>query len=541
MPNTDTFDIQTEEIVITSDVFNGKIKDIEGVLNKLSEMIDVKQYKEELEEIISESDRDPEVKALSRYDRNDIRRDRFFQDGIYGKYARRLDRLNEILSAYNPFYDLYSLYNTINRDINHDLENTNSDNVDNVIKNTKTLFDILIEIGDSQDKEKKEIIKKGYETLYRAILYERVFAIDTIYKYVMNKIAKGFVRENLGRLLFNDIKTYLKEDELHRLNVNTLNEDLNYDYLNDEIITLISSKKMGMQNPQYIEKRNDEINQYVAQRDIINSKVQIQNKRIKNSMISSFVAFSLLASIGISSLSFILFPVAGFKLGKKRGYEKSQKITEYGIITRTINPNTSKVIDGPSIIYEEQTTSYTATIYVYSPWKKSPSNTGYISTVTAYEYVATDNSNEGFEGALNSLESGTFKTKYSFLKSKDKLDADDSTTEATIQITETFWSPELKRPSNKYTTSFAIGGAFIGVFIDAIILWFCNRKKKNIRQFIESLKQKIKDNNMTVLEANQLLDNLSNDELKLKSNKKGLYSKYGKNTVKKLVRDRKHN
>lgn len=515
---TDEVELNFDEHFVTRDVFDGKIKNIRGILEKLDKIFDVSKFEHELEQILIDVQGDSDkYNKMPFKDMQPI-----YEHGVYKKYSDRVDLLNKKLSSYNEFYDLYALYTSINNDIS----NVNCENIGIIIRDTKTLINILNSVNTFDDPKKIEIVNECYNTIYSVMIYERVFDRNDIFLNITSLNSSAY-RENLGRILYNDITKYLTKEELIKLNVSTIDKDLDFDYITDDVISLISLKKVGEKNNEYGMRKESEINAFVEDyKSIINEK-HYQTKRINQSRINNLKVYPLLSSFGLSAVPLVLIPIVMFNSGKKLGFSESQKITEYGIVTRTVNPNNGKIIDGPTVSYEEETTGYSATILVFSPWKKSPSGVGYISTVTAYEYIAPDNIDDDFHATSDVLNGDNIRVKYVYNKSKDVLDEDDSMTEASIQITETYYDNSLDRPSNKYTVLFTILGTLLGVTIDLSIVFIAAHNIDKIRLIIDKLKSDINNNKLTINDAKNEIKKLVDKSMELQNKKRELNSKYG--------------
>lgn len=68
--------------------------------------------------------------------------------------------------------------------------------------------------------------------------------------------------------------------------------------------------------------------------------------------------------------SIVLVPIITISAGGLIGKAKSDKITEYKTITRTVDLNTGNVIGDISYEYDDKVTTYAATVLVCDPWRK---------------------------------------------------------------------------------------------------------------------------------------------------------------------------
>lgn len=506
------------EPFVTRDVFDGKVQNIRGILEKLKGMFDISEFESELEQILADVNKDNDkTNKMPFKDMQPI-----YEHGVYKKYLDRINDLNKRLSSYTEFFDMHSLCTSIDYSTTH----VNCENIGEIIRNTKTLIDIINSVNTFDDPRKIEIVKKSYNTIYSVMLYERIFERNDVFSYITSLDGTAN-RENIGRLLYKDITECLSKEELINLNIKNIDKDLDFDYLTDDVILTISRKKVGEKNSEYIMKRDNAVNSFVDEYNSIIISKNEQRGHINNARISNLKIYPLFGSLTLTAVPLILIPIGTFSGGKSLGLSESHKITEYGIVTRTVNPDTGKIIDGPEISYEEKTTGYSATILSLTPWKKSPSGVGYVSTVTAYEYIAPEDESEGFHADAETLETNNVRVKYIYEKCKDTLSEDDSMTEGTILITESYYDNSLDRPSNKYTVLFTVLGTLLGVGIDAVLVLIAYHNIDKIRDFINKLKDDIKNNKLTIEEAREKVKDLTLRAKNLQDKKKELNSKYG--------------
>ena len=359
----------------------------------------------------------------------------------------------------------------------------------------------------------------------------------------VNDLSLLFIKENIGKLLLKDITLFnqiedntdtfsdvIIEEELN----NITNEGLGYDYLNIDFIKKISRKLVGKK---YIEfeskKKNDislissKINSFTRKNNELSNSLNEGNQKIKNLYINKSVLLT-------KALSLVLVPVITFSLGRTIGKNASNKITEYKTITRTVDLDTKKVVGDIEYVYDEMVTTYVATVMECGPWRSNPSGVGYIRNITAYECIVPDNVDDGYHITKNDLENNLLE-KYSYIESKESIDRNDSTTQTTILLTETYQDKNDTRKSTKYIIPYSILGAGIGLAIDVVLVLTGIYDFYRIRQLFDKLDREIKKCKLSNQEIKDRLLALVENNKELEEEYSKLVKKYGEFKIEETV------
>ena len=225
-------------------------------------------------------------------------------------------------------------------------------------------------------------------------------------------------------------------------------------------------------------------------------------------------------------LSIAMIPIITFSAARAIGRAESNKITEYKTTTRTIDLSTNEMIGEKEVIYDEHETTYVATITEYSPWRINPAGVGYIRNCTAYEYITPKDADDNYHISKDDI-NGNVREKYSFVESKDVLDKNDSLTESTIWVTETYQDKTDNRPSVKFVVPFSIAGVLIGIAADVALILFKVYDKYELERILNRLNKEIKNNNYDINETKNALIEIKNDAIELQKRYNDAVKKYG--------------
>ena len=103
------------EPFVTRDVFDGKVQNIRGILEKLKGMFDISEFESELEQILADVNKDNDkTNKMPFKDMQPI-----YEHGVYKKYLDRINDLNKRLSSYTEFFDMHSLCTSIDYSTTH--------------------------------------------------------------------------------------------------------------------------------------------------------------------------------------------------------------------------------------------------------------------------------------------------------------------------------------------------------------------------------------------------------------------------------------
>lgn len=498
--------------------YEAKIKDIEGILSKVKDLLDTSKYYSQLEQIKNKVNNDPNlVVNMPTYNMMLDYESMSFKD-----YIKALDSLlYEIERDVTPYYELYLLFSKIDMQI----AKVTWENINEIIENTLKLINSLNYLNTLGDIKKEILIRKAYKTIYSCILNEEMFNRSDILTYI-NHLNIAVHRENIGRLLENDLNELSSEDLIDSDLKTIKTKGIGNDYLDQEIVKKVSIKTVGETNSEYQERKRiatENISTDVTSFNTRKNNSMSKLSDIKNNINHLKRQRMILAS---KALTFLMIPVIAFSAGNTVGKSSSSKITEYQTITRTVDLNTGKTIGEPTIIYDENETTYVATVLVCSPWKKSTTGNGFIQNVTAYEYKVPENTDENYHITMDDLNDNLLK-KYDYNNYKDTLENNDSLTESTILVTETYQNKNEHRPSTKYIVSFSIIGACLGLAIDvALVLLRVFGFEETKRRF-EYLKEELESQKLNEEETKAKLLQMKDEALDLQKKYNDVIRDYG--------------
>ena len=494
--------------------YESKIKNVEGILSKLSGILDTSKYISELNQIKNDLKNDPSFQNKMTFDNFQMD----YEEYIYSKYSKRLDELAIKMEKESlPFYELQKLCEKINIL----LKDISVENISEIIELTIRLIDSVNELNTHNKIEKNRIIDYSYETIYKVIMYEEIFERSDILNYI-NKLNVKVNIENLGRLLSRDLdkldKIDLIDEDLRTLKTH----GLGYDYLDENIIKKISRKTVGEANSEYQEKKRSVINE-------LENKIQNlsdENINLKSTQTESKLRLKRLYGkkylLMTKMLSLVLVPVVTISAGTLLGKKASEGITEYKTITRTVNPKTGEIVGTVLEEYDENETTYVATIMVESPWRKNSTGVGYVRTITAYEYITPENVSDTFHATIEDLE-GNMVEKYKYVEAKDNLDETDSLTDSTILITETYQDKNITKPSEKYMVPFAVTSACIAIAIDILLII----KRNDTKEMYDEVMEEIQNEKLTEEQIKEKLLDLRERVIKVQEEYNNAVKKYG--------------
>ena len=499
--------------------YDSKVKNLEGMLTKLKGILDITKYQTELNQIINDVKNDPSLSKKMLY--NNIQMD--YEGFIYDNYSKRIDELTKkVETEAMPFYELYLLCTKINSQ----LSSVSAENINDIIINTSELIDTLNLINTHNKNEKNRIIDLAYKTIYSVIMYEEIFDKSDILFYI-KELGVPVNLENIGRLLEKDLNKLEKEDLIDEDLRTIKSEGLGYDYIDSNIIKKVSSKTVGEKNSEY-EERKRQISEDLNKKTVStkyqmdNCKALLEENKIKKKKILG-QKYLLVTKM----ISFLLVPVITFSAGHAIGKSSSNKINEYKTITRTINTNTGEIVGTQEEIFDENETTYVATILEQKPWRQNPTGVGYIRNVTAYEYITPDNVDENYHVSADDIKDNIVE-KYKYIEQKDTLDENDSMTEITILITETYQDKNVSRKSTKYILPFSITGAILGIALDVALSLFNIFNYETAKRILEDLNEEINDKKLSEEQIKERLLKLKDEALILQKEYNDAVKKYGK-------------
>lgn len=507
--------------------YDAMVKNIEGIFNKINQLFDISEYKKELDKIINDANNDSSFSNKMLYEGMQLDYESF----IFDNYIKRLNNLQEkIEKDLMPVYEIHLLTSKINIQV----KNISSDNISDVIVQTLNLVTAIDNLRNNLTDQEKELVNSAYEAIYNVILYEEIFERNDIFNYIM-KLSNSSIKENVGRLLAKDLNKLSQEDiideELKGINT----EGLGYDYLTLDVIKKVALKTVGETNSEYQERKRDAIleinkknNRLISKRNALEEELKNNKGLIKNLRVNKALLISKACSI-------VLVPVITISAGGLIGKAKSDKITEYKTITRTVDLNTGNVIGDISYEYDDKVTTYAATVLVCDPWRKNPVGEGYVRNVKAYDYVSssntpfiaiTEDSQDGIHDTNGKVDSN-IKFKYQYTEATDTLKNGENTTDKSTIVIETYQDKSDSRISTKYIIPFTIGGAVLGALLDVLAILLRVYDLNDIKKLMNRLNNQIESENMNNEYILEELNKLKEEALLIEDVYNNTARKYG--------------
>lgn len=507
--------------------YDAMVKNIEGIFNKINNLFDISKYKEELDKIVNDASNDSSFSKKMLYEGMQLDYESF----IYDNYINRLKDLQEkIEEDLMPVYEIYLLTSKINIQV----KNISSDNIGDVIEQTLNLVADINNLRNNLTDQEKELVNNAYDAIYNVILYEEIFERNDVFNYIM-KLNNGSIKENIARLLAKDLNKLSQEDLIDEELKGIKTEGLGYDYLTLDVIKKVSLKTVGETNSEYQERKRDAIlevnnknNRLITKRNALEEELKKNKGLVKNLRVNKALLISKACSI-------VLVPVITISAGGLIGKAKSDKITEYKTITRTVDLNTGNVIGDISYEYDDKVTTYAATVLVCDPWRKNSVGEGYIRNVKAYDYVSssdtpfiatTGNSQDGFHDTNGKVDSN-IKFKYQYTEATDTLKNGENTTDKSTIVIETYQDKSDSRTSTKYIIPFTIGGAVLGTLLDVLAILLRVYNLNDIKRLMSELNNEIDSNNKSNEQLIIELNKIKEEALLLESEYKSTAIRFG--------------
>ena len=500
--------------------YDASVNNIRGILDKIAPLFNVQEYYERVSKIEDTVRNEKDLKKSMPF----LNFQLDYEDLIYDDYIAELKKLtDEINEKYVPFYELYLLTAKVS-----EVVNTNSvdlENIKEVLDDTKKIIDTINSLNTHSIKEKDALIEEAYKVVYKVILYEEIFNRSDILDY-LKKLNISVNRENIGRLLAKDSKLLddkdLRDEDLRVIK----DEGLGYDYLSRNIVSQLSRKTIGEMNEEYQERKKEALDNFNIDAEKVRSEELVQSVKLErnNHEIRRFKLSKKLLHAKV--ISIFLIPVITFSAGKATGKSLSNQITEYKTITRSVDLNTGKVIGDVDEVYDENGTTYVATITKYTPWRKNPVGSGYIRNAVAYDSHTPYDIVEDYHITVDDLD-GNVLEKYRFVEAKETLDIDDSMTQEAIVVTETYQDKSDNRKSTKYIVPFSIVGACAGIALSVSIVLFNIFGYRKTKDLLDELDEEIRSKKYDNEQIKNKLLKLKDEAIRLKKEYVDIESKYG--------------
>ncbi len=453
--------------------FDALKKNLEGIFDKIHQMkeyqLDISYYEKKFEEFKKEFKLADDFLQSSKMPFEGMQKD--YEAFTLGECNKKLEKLTmEFEENVTPIYNIYLLLTTIDLK----LFDQSDDDIDDIVKQTILLINQINSIYSHNKIEVTRLLDKAYETIFNALLYEKVFNRQDILEYLKSKNLSTN-RENLGKVLRDKVEELMRygelsKDEVDEEFIDHIDEGLGYDYLSDEFLGTMS-RKILVSKHHSVNTRKQQMSEYMT--GVIEGSND-EYTSLLNKLDESKKEVSKLrktrATIAAKTAAIILIPFLSLGIGIGAGRAASNQIDEYATITRNVNLETGAIVGEPSKVYDERETTYVATITIYEPWKKNPTGVGYIRNATAYEYIVPQDVPEDYHVTKEEVE-GNLREKYRFNEPKDQLGENDSMTDAVIIVTETYQDKSDTQKSSKYVVPFALVGFFLSSILEGVLLY----------------------------------------------------------------------
>lgn len=520
--------VQFADLTSGYERFDALAKNLEGIFEKVYAMreykLDISYYEKKFEEFKKDFKLKDDFLQNTNMPFESMQKD--YEGFVLTECNKKLEELTiEFEENVTPIYNIYLLFTMLDGKI----KNSNDDDIDDVISKTIKLIDQINGVYTHNKIEVTRLVERAYETIYNALLYEEVYGRHDILEYLKGKNLSTN-RENLGRVIRADVKKQIQignisKGEIDEEFIEHLDEGLGYDYLSPEFLNLVSRKSLiskyeevGFRKQQMKDYMDRVVGDYHDKKTTLEDKSKETSKNIRSYRLTK-------AKLSGKALSLVLVPIILISAGHAIGKTESNKITEYATITRVVDLDTGDVIGEPEMVYDENVTSYVATITIYSPWRKNPTGVGYIRNATSYEYNVPEDVSEDYHVSREDIE-GNLREKYRFNEPKEVLDENDSLTDMVIQVTETYQDKSISRKSTKYIIPFTIVGGVLGIAIDVALYLTHLISLDEIRRRFSRLNERIKSEKLSNEEIKKELANMAKEAESIEADKKRIEEKY---------------
>ena len=377
---------------------------------------------------------------------------------VLGELVKELQELTyEYQRDIDPLYKIYTLFTEVDNVIN------SKGDVSRLIELTIMLIDHINSIDTHNSVEATNLINKAYETIFNAMQYEVIYNKDDIINYINTKNLDSN-RENLGVIIRENIDK-VNKDILTNDKIKHIDEGAGYDYVSKNIIKELSKENLSYIYEEIEETNKEKKEELTEEYEIVNLGIkELNDKKEYYSNKLKSINKKLLAARALVA-SYIAVPTIMLSSGYAIGVNVSNKIDEYATVTREINLETKEVLSEEKV-YTDSKTSYVASITVYDAWKENPYGSGYIRDAVVYEYN-NENSNHNITREDIELNS---KEKFRYSEVKEVLDENDSLTNATIIVTETYQNKNDSVKSKKYIIPAVLIAGFLSILSDLLLV-----------------------------------------------------------------------
>ena len=509
--------------------FDALAKNLEGIFEKVYAMreyqLDISYYEKKFEEFKKEFQLKDDFLKNSHMPFESMQKD--YEAFTLTECNKKLEQLTmEFEENVTPIYQIYLLFTMIDSKI----KNQEEDDISEVIREAIQLVDSINGISSHNKIEITRLVERSYETLYNALLYEEIFGRHDILEYLKRKNISTN-RESLGKIIRRDVKKHIEngsiyEDQVHEEFLAHMDEGLGYDYLSPEFLNQLSRKSLvskheevGIRKQQMMDYMNGIIKSYGTKRESLKEQSIEQKSIIRNLRLNK-------AALKGKVFALVMIPVIAVTAGRLTGKALSNRITEYATVTRVVDLNTGEIVGEPSMIFDENETTYVATVTIYEPWRKNPTGVGYIRNAIAYEYIVPEEVSDDYHIQEEDIV-GHVREKYRFNEPKDELDENDSLTENVIYVTETYQDKSITQKSTKYIVPMTLAGIGLGAFLDIFLVLLHFIDIEEIRRKLDHLDECIQKEKLSNQEIMDELKQMVQEAESIHRDRMKLEEKYG--------------
>ena len=455
--------------------------------------MDVSKYENAISKIESEIKENPIFdEAQEIVISEELRRD--FLSNTYYESNVKLDvYLKEFKNEFEVYYKIYLL----SKKISELSSNVCIDNISKMIEMSNRLIkqidknDIIEDNPLLKDESRKKIVDEGYNMVYLTMLYESQFDRNDILNLVKN--SRGNIGEKINSIILRDAINVRNDSFVDYFSEykdeKTIEGGFEANYFDEDFIKELARVIVGEANNEFRIARNSELaalsfklTTLIDNLNGLNSngkEITDKLKKAKSDKLKSeLLSFAIDNNRLLITVPLILTLVCG-----TNGVNKAITNPVYKTTTETIDVGTGKKIEGPLVTYDEHKTSYVVSCCIYSPYRKNPNGSGYLSLVNVYSYdiVLDEVSNDFSEVTRETVLNHMGERIYTYSDVKQELGSTDSMDEYMLRLTGTYQNMNEKMPNFKYVVSGIALGVVFGAIFD-LILYFTRRNNFNNRR-----------------------------------------------------------
>ncbi len=298
-------------------LYESKYNNINRALELLDKIVNVDDYKKELQSI--------KEKVDNTFDINNP------GDTMFDDICSKLDKMKESINDdYLEFYQMHVLTNQIDSEIEDNVKDIND-----IIGKSKLLIELLSVVEPYNRNDLRELVNNAYKTIYKVLVKEEIYDNSGLLRYILDK-KNEVIEENIGRRVQNDIEVL--NDKMTYGELDGINRDgLAYNYLTKDIFKKLSHYYYERY---YVDKENErnnavsELNNHLNDLKSEKKEIDTSKSKVKNLNIRMHKARAMFAA-------YVLIPVM---IGGT-GYFLGSKIQENKYTERTYDYSTKEVIE----------------------------------------------------------------------------------------------------------------------------------------------------------------------------------------------------